>query len=154
MQKRVEAWYDRKWLVPALAILSFVSAPFLEDIRKAVLLGVGVISNDWLFDILLTGGLIGLVVILILKSDRTMRASEDLRSQLQKNLADHRKLWNADLADHRKQLQEDLPPLVDSKLKQISLEIATLRSLVSASNGRLDALDSRITALKGRDDAF
>ena len=36
MPKRVKAWYDRAWLVPAVAILTFVSAPFLEDIRQAV----------------------------------------------------------------------------------------------------------------------
>ena len=36
MPKRVKAWYDREWLVPAVAIFTFVSAPFLEDIFKKV----------------------------------------------------------------------------------------------------------------------
>ena len=35
MPKRVNAWYDRKWVMPTLAILTFVSMPFREDIRKA-----------------------------------------------------------------------------------------------------------------------
>ena len=150
MPKRVKAWYDRKWLVPTVTILTFVSAPFLEDIRKAVLAGagVGVMLGDWVFDFLLTGGMLGLVVVLILKSDRATRACEDLRQQLQKDLADHQEQLSADLADKRNQLQEDLAALVDTKLKPISDSIATLQSHVSALNGRVDALDSRITALK------
>ena len=147
MLKRVTAWYDRKWLAPTVAILTFVSAPFLEDIRKAVLAGVGVMSGDWFFDFLLTGGLIGLAVLLILKSDRATRACEDLRQQLQEDLADHRKQLSADLADNRKQLQEDLSAMVDIKLKPISDAIPTLQSHVIALGSRLDALDSRITAL-------
>ena len=159
MSKRVEAWYDRGWLVPTLAILSVVSALFGEDIRNAVLAGVGVILEDWVFDLFLMGGLIGLAIVLMLKSDRATRACEDLRQQLQEDLAGHRKqlsedmadnrkLLNTALADHRKQLQEELPPLVDTKLKQISDAIATLQSQLSGLNGRVDVLDSRITALK------
>ena len=64
---------DREWLVPAVAILPFVSAPFLEDIRKAALAGVGVMLGDWFFDFLLTGGLIWLAVVLILKVDAISR---------------------------------------------------------------------------------
>ena len=105
-------------------------------------------SGDWFFDFLLTGGLIGLAVVLILKSDRATLACEDLRQQLQKDAADHQKQLSADLAGNRKQLQKDLSALVDTKLKPISYDIATLQSHVSAFSGRLDALDSRITALK------
>ena len=94
-------------------------------------------TPNWLFNLLLTGGLIGLAAVLILKSDRAARACDALREQLQ-----------ADLADHRKQLQEDLPALVDPKIKQITDSIGTLQSNVSALGSRLDALDSRITALK------
>ena len=148
MPKRVKAWYDREWLVLAVAILTFVSAPFLEDIRKAVLASVGVMSGDWFFDFLLTGGLIGLAVVLILKSDRATRACEDLRQQLQEDLADHRKQLSADLADNRQQLQEDLSALVDTKLQPISDSLATLRSYVIAFGSRLDALESRVAALK------
>ena len=136
MAKRVNAWYDRKWLMPALAILTFVSMPFREDIREAVK-GQGVILDDWLFDFLLAGGLIGLVIVLVLKSDRAARTCEDLREQMQE-----------DLANYRKQLQKDLADLVDSKLKPITDGIGTLQSNVSALGNRLDALDSRITALK------
>ena len=146
MPKRVKAWYDREWLVPAVAILTFISAPFLEDIRKAVLAGVGVMLGDWFFDFLLTGGLIGLAVVLILKSDRATRACEDLRQQLQEDLADHRKQLSADLADNRQQLQEDLSALVDTKLQPISDSLATLRSYVIAFGSRLDALESRVAA--------
>ena len=49
MAKRVNAWYDRKWLMPMLAILTFVAMPFREDIREAVS-GLGVTLDDWLFD--------------------------------------------------------------------------------------------------------
>ena len=148
MPKRVKAWYDRRWLLPTIAIFTLISAPFREDIRKAVPAGVGVMLEDWFFDFLLTGGMIGLAVVLILKSDRATRACEDLRQQLQKDLADHRKQLSVDLAGNRKQLQEDLSALVDTKLKPISDDIATLQSHVSAFGGRLDVLDSRITALK------
>ena len=44
--------------------------------------------GDWFFDFLLTGGLIALAVVLILKSDRATPACEDLRQQQQKDLAD------------------------------------------------------------------
>ena len=148
MPKRAKAWYDRKWLVPTIAIFTLVSAPFREDIRQAVPAGVGVMLGDRFFDFLLTGGLIGLVIVLILKSDRATRACEDLRQQLQKELADHRKQLSADLAGNRKQVQEDLSELVDTKLKPISDTNATLQSHMIALGSRLDALDSRITALK------
>ena len=81
MPKRVEAWYDRRWLLPTIAIFTLISAPFQEDIRKAVPAGVGVMLEDWFFDFLLTGGMIGLAVVLILKSDRATRACEDLRQR-------------------------------------------------------------------------
>ena len=136
MAKIVNAWYDRKWLMPTLAILTFVSMPFREDIREVVS-GLGVMLDDWLFDFLLAGGLIGLVVVLVLKIDRAARIYEDLRDQLQE-----------DLANHRKQLKKDLAALVDSKLQPITDSIGTLQSNVSALGSRLDALDSRITALK------
>ena len=147
MAKRVNAWYDRKWLMPMLAILTFVAMPFREDIREAVS-GLGVTLDDWLFDFLLAGGLIGLVVMLVLKSDRAARTCEDLREQLQEDLADHRNQLKEDLANHRKQLQKDLAALIDSKLKPITDGIGTLQSNVSALGSRLDALDSRMTALK------
>ena len=114
MPKRVKAWYDRRWLLPTIAIFTLISAPFREDIRKAVPAGVGVMLEDWFFDFLLTGGMLGLAVVLILKSDRATRACEDLRQQLQKDLADHRKQLSADLAGNREQLQEDLSALVAS----------------------------------------
>ena len=148
MPKRVKGWYDRKWLLPTFAILTFVSVPFREDIRKAVLGGLGLILGDWLFDLLLTVGLIGLAVVLIWKNDRATRACEDLREQLQEDLADYRKQLRKELSGHRNQLQEDLTVLVDTKLKQITDGIGTLQSNVSALGSRLDALDSRITALK------
>ena len=146
MAKRVNAWYERKWLMPTLAILTFVSMPFREDIREAVRRR-GVTLDDWLFDFLLAVGLIGLVVVLVLKSDRAARACEDLREQMQEDLANHRNQLKEDLANHRKQLQEDLASLVDSKLKPITDGIGTLQSKVSALDSRLAALDSRITAL-------
>ena len=148
MPKRVKSWYDRKWLMPTCAVLTSVSGPFREDIREAILGGLGLIVGDWLFDLLLTGGLLGLAVVLILKSDRATRACEDLREQLQGDLADYRKQLREELSDHRKKLQEDLPALVDTKLKQITDGIVTLQSHVSALGSRLDALDSRIAALK------
>ena len=150
MEKRVKAWYDRQWLVLTVAFLTFVSAPFLGDIRKAVLEGIGVMSGDWFFDLLLTGGLIGLAVVLILKSDRATRACEDLRERLKEDLAEHGKQLSAVLADHQKQLQEELPALVDTKLKPISDAIATLESSVSALSSRAAALDSRMAALDSR----
>ena len=146
MAKR-NAWYDRKWLMPTLAIITLVFMPFREDIRKAVS-GLGVMLDDRLFDFLLAGGLIGLVVVLVLKSDRAARICEDLREQLQEDLADHRSRLNEDLENHQRQLQEDLTALVDSKLEPITDGIRTLQSHVSALGSRLDALDSRITALK------
>ena len=85
MANRV-AWYDRKWVMPTVAVLTFVSMAFIEDIRRAVT-GV-VVSDDWVFDLLWAGGLIGLVVVLALKSDRAKRACEDLREQFQQDLAD------------------------------------------------------------------
>ena len=147
MPKRVKVWYDKKWLVPSLTFFTFVSAPFREDIRKAVLEGVGVTLGDLFFDVLLTGGIIGLAVVLLLKSDRATRACEDLRQQLKKDSADHQKQLSADLADNRKQLQEELSALVDPKLKPISDNIATLQSHVISLVTRLAALESRINAL-------
>ena len=149
MPKRVKAWYDRGWLLTTtLSICAIVIGLFREDIRKAILVSVGMMSGDWVFDFLLTGGLIGLAVVLILKSDRATRACEDLRQQLQEDLADHRKQLSADLADNRQQLQEDLSALVDTKLQPISDSLATLRSYVIAFGSRLDALESRVAALK------
>ena len=150
MARRVNAWYDKKWLVPTLAILTFVSGPFREDIREAVLGGLGLILGNWVFDSLLTGGLIGLAVVLILKSDRATRACEDLREQLRADLADYRKQLRKELLSHRNQLQEDLPALIDTKLKQITDDIGTLKSSVSVLSSRLAALDSRIAALDSR----
>lgn len=149
MTKRGTAWYDRKWLMPTLTIVTLVSMPFREDIRDAgkVLLG-GVILDDRLFDFLLVAALVSLVVVLLSKSDRATRTCEDLREQMQQDLANHRKQLKEDLASHRQQLQEDLTALADSKLKPITDGLATLQSNVSASGSRLDALDSRITALK------
>jgi polyhydroxyalkanoate synthesis regulator phasin len=138
MPNRVKAWYDRKWVMRTLAILTLVSAPFREDIREAVK-GLGVMLSDRLFDFLLAGGVVGLLVVLMLKSDRAARACEDLREQMKEHLA-----------KHRKQLQKDLASLVDSKLKPITDGIGTLQSNVAALNSRLQALESRITALESR----
>ena len=74
--------------MPEVAILTFVSAPFLEDIRQAVPRRRWRDVGRLVFDFLLTGGLIALAVVLILKSDRAKRACEDLRQQQQKDLAD------------------------------------------------------------------
>ena len=133
--------------MPTLAILTFVCIPFREDIRKAVT-GLGVILDDRWLDFLLAGGLIGLVVVLVLKSDRAARICEDLREQFQEDLADHRSQLKKDLANHRKQLQKDQVALFDSKLKPITDGIGTLQSNVSALGSHVSALDSRITALK------
>ena len=149
MAKKVDAWYDRKWLLPTLAVLTFVSMPFREDIREVVK-GLGVVLDDWLFDSLLAGGLIGLVVLLLLKSDRAARACGDLRGQVQGDLAAHRNQLKGDLADHGRQLKTDLGVLVDSQLSPISDRIGTLQSTVSAFGGRLEAVDSRLAALDAR----
>ena len=133
--------------MPTLAILTFVSTPFGQDIREGVL---GVMSYDWLFDFLLAVGSIGLVILLVLKSGRAARACEGLREQMQEDLASHRNQFKEDLANYRKQLQEDLAPLVDSKLKPITDSIGTLQSNGSALNSRLHALESRIAALESR----
>lgn len=148
MAKRTKAWYDGKWLTPTFAVLTFVSLPFREDIRDFIVEDLGLILGDWLLDFLLAAGLFGLAVVLMLKSDRATRASEDLRQQVQQNLADHRTQLRKDLESHRKRLQEDLPAVVDPKLNQITNSVATLQSSVSAIGGRLEVLDSRITALK------
>ena len=148
MPEQVKAWYDRRWLVPTLAILAFVSAPFNKDIRDAVLDAVGITLGDWLFDVLLAGGLIGLAVVLRLKSARAARASEALRQKLQQDLAKHRQKLQEDLANHRKELQQDLATLVDSRLKPITDGVGTLKSNVSALDSRLGALDSKMTALE------
>ena len=148
MPERVKAWHDRAWLLPTLSIFAIVIGLFREDIRQGILVSVGMMSGDWVFDVLLAGGLIGLAVVLLVRSDRATRACEDFRQQLQKDLAGHRKQLSEDLAGNRKQLQEDLSALVDTKLKPISDEITTLQSHVSAFGGRLDVIDSRITALK------
>ena len=150
MPKQTKAWYDRRWLVPTLAILTFVSAPFLEDIRGAVLKAGDIVLGDWLFDVLLAGGLLGLAVVLMLKSDRAARASEDLRQKLHQDLADHRRLLQEDLANHREELQQDLGTLVDSKLKPITEGIETLKSKVSTLDSRMAALESRMTVLESR----
>ena len=143
MAKRTEAWHDKKWLMPTLAVLAIVSSPFVQDIRDAVVQGLGIVSLDWLFDFFLTGGLLGLVVVLMLKSDRAARACEDLREQVQK-----------DLAEHRKQLHEDLAGLVDPRLQQITDSIATLQSNVVALGSRVDALQSNVIALGSRVDVL
>ena len=118
--------------MPTLAMLTFISMPFREDIRQVVVGGIGVTLDDWLFDVALAGGLIGLVVVLVLKSDRAARACEDLEGQLNQDFANHRQEMNGDLANQRELLQEHLTALVDSKLKPITDDIGTLRSNVSA----------------------
>ena len=151
MTEGVKAWYDKKWLMPALAVLTFISMPFREDIREVVLevvvKALGVKLGGWLFDVTLAVGLIGLVVVLSLKIDRAARACEDLKGQLDQDFANHRQQLNCDLANYRKQLQEDSAVLVDSKLKPINEGIGTLNSKVSALDSRLAALDSRMAAL-------
>ena len=133
--------------MPTLAILTFGSMPFREDIRTAVI-GLGVTWGDRLFDLFLAAVLVGLVVVLVSKTERAARTVEDLREQSQKDLAKHRNQLNADLKNHREQMQKDLAALLDSRLKPITDGLGTLQSNVSALNGRLDVLDSRITALK------
>ena len=148
MPERVKARHDRAWLLPTtLSIFAIVIGLFREDLRKAILVSVGMMSGDWVFDFLLAGGLIGLAVVLLLRSGRATRACEGLRQQLQEDSADHQKQLSADLADNRKQLQEELSALVDSKLKPISDNIAPLQSHVISLGHRLAALESRITAL-------
>ena len=154
MTKRVKVWYDRKWIMPTLSILTLFSGPFRQDIRKAVE-GLGVMFDDRWLDFFLAVGLIGLAVVLMSKSERAARTCEDLHEQLQEDLADQRKKFKEDLANHREQLQKDLAALLDSRLRPIIDGVGTLRSnvsalnsRVSALNSRLDALDSRITALK------
>ena len=100
-----------------------------------------------MYDILMAVGVIGLVFVLMLKSDRATQACEDLREQLQRDLAKHRKHVNEDLTKHREQLQKDLVALVDSRLKPTTDGIGTLDSKLSAFGSRLGALESRITAL-------
>ena len=146
MAKRGKAWYDRKWVPTILAILSLVSGLFREDIRGAVT-GLPLFQVDWFYDILMAVGVIGLVLVLMLKSDRAARTCEDLREQLQKDLAKHRKNLNEDLASHREELQKNLVALVDSRLKPVADGVGTLDSNLSAFGNRLGALDSRITAL-------
>ena len=99
---------------------------------------LSVMLGDRLFDFLLAAGLIGLVAVLVSKSERAARAAEDLRE---------RRLQE-DLANHREQLQKDLAALLDSRLRPVTDGVGTLQSNVSALAGRLDVLDSRITALK------
>ena len=161
MAKRVNAWYDRKWVMPTLAILTLVFTLFREDIRKAVT-GLGVMLDDRWLDFLLACGLIGLVVVLVSKSERAARTCENLREQLQKDLAAHRNQLKKGLANHREKLQKDQAALLDSRLKPITDGVGTLQSSVRALGSRvstlssrvstlsssLDALDSRITALK------
>ena len=153
MAKRVSAWYDRKWVIPTLSILTLVF-PFREDIRKAVT-SLGVVLDARLLDFLWAVGLIGLVVVLVLKSERAARTCEDLREQLQEDLANHRNQLKEDLANQRGQLQKDLADLLDSRLKPITdgvgalqLNVSALGSRVSALGSHLGALDLRITALK------
>ena len=134
--------------MPTLAILTLVSMPFREDIRDVGKSLLGVMLDDRLFDFLLVAALVGLVVVLLSRSDRATRTCEDLREQMQQDLANHRNQLEEDLASHRKQLEEDLTALADSNLKPITDGIATLQSKVGASGDRLDALHSRITAHK------
>ena len=130
-----------------LGILTFVSMPFREDIRQGVK-GLGLVLDDRLFDLLLAGALIGLVAVLVAKSERAARACQDHREQLQKDLASHRSQLKKDLAVHREKMQQDLAASLDSRLKPIADAVATLQSNVTALGSRIDALDSRITALK------
>ena len=144
MQKRVRSWYDRKWLIPVLAILTFVSQPFLEDIRGAIVNALGItldyqLSDILLFDILWAGGLIGLAIVLMLKSDQATRVCEDLRDQFQE-----------DLTIHRQKLEDDLTQLADTKLIPITEGISTLKSKTSVLDSRLSALDSRMGTLDSR----
>ena len=148
MAKRLNAWYDRKWLMPTLAILTWVSTPFGEDIREAARALIGVVWADRLFDSLLAVGALGLVFVLVLTSNRATRTCENLQRHMQKDLAAHRDQLVQDLANHQTQLQEDLAAVVESKLKPITDGLATLQSNVSALGSRVDALDSRISALK------
>ena len=138
--------------MPTLAVLTLVSM-YREDIRGAVS-GVGVMLDDRLFDFLLAAGLFGLVVVLVLKSDRATRTCEDLREQVKRDLAAHQNKLGEDLANHRSQLQQDLVALVDERLEPITDGLTGLQSHAIALGGRLDALDSRITALGGRLDAL
>ena len=95
--------------------------------------------DDRLLNFLLAVGLVGLVVVLVLKSDRATRTCEDLREQLQE-----------DLADDREQLQKDLTALLDSRLKPITDGVGVLRSKVGALDSRVSALDSQVRALGSR----
>ena len=147
MANRV-AWYDRKWVMPALAILTFVSMPFQQDIRDAV---TGVVTlDDWFFDFLQAAGLVGLVIVLVLRSNRAARTCEDLREHFRRSLAQNRSKLEKDLANQQKQLQKELAELTDSRLKPVLEGLATLQSNVRTFDSRLSALDSRLGAIDSR----
>ena len=147
MPKRRNAWYERKWVPPLLGFFTLVSAPFLQDIRKSAI-GLSDPWDDRLFGFLFVGGLIGLVIVLVSKSERAARSCEDLREQLQKDLEKHRHQSTKDLSKHSDQMQEGLAALLDSRLEPIREEVGTLQSRVSALDSRMGALESRITALQ------
>ena len=147
MANRV-AWYDRKWVMPTLAIVTLVSMPFPEDIRRAVTDVVKL--DDWFFDAPWTAGIIALVVVLASRIHRATRTCEVLREQFQDDLAKHRRQLKEDRADHRKQLKKDLADLIDSRINPITDGIGKLQSDVSGLGSRLGALDSRLGALDSR----
>ena len=149
MANRV-AWYGRGWVIPTLTVLTLVATLFPEDIREAVT-GV-VVLEDRLFEVLRMGGLIGLIVVLVLKSDRAARASEDLREQLLEDLSDHRSQLKEDLADHRKQLQEDLTDLINTRLKPISDGVGMLQSNASALSSHMSAFKQSSGRARVEDD--
>lgn len=139
--------------MPTLTVLTLVATLFPEDIRGAVVTGV-VVLDDRLFEVLRMGGLIGLIVVLVLKSDRAARASENLRELLIEDLADHRSQLKEYLEDYRKQLQNDLTDLIDSRLKPISDGVGTLQLKASELSSHMSALNSRQAAFESRMTAF
>lgn len=149
MAKNASAWYDKKWLMPTLAVLTFVFMPFREDIRSAVK-DLGLVLDDRWFDSLLAVGLIGLAILLLLKSDRAARACEVLRQKVKQDLTNHRKKLNQDMATHGEQLKDNLSSSVDSQLQPVADRLGTLHSTVGAFGSRLEALDSRLAALDSR----
>ena len=133
--------------MPTLAVLTFVSMPFREDIRLVLQTLFGVVLEDRWFDLLLAVGVTGLAALLVLTTNRATRTCENLTGQIQDAMADHRSRWQKDLAKHQKQLQQDVSASLDPKFTGLTLEIATLRSHVIALGSRLDALGSRLDAL-------
>lgn len=147
MANRV-AWYDRRWVMPALAILTFVTMPFQQDIRDAI---TGVANlGDWLLDSIQALGLVGLVIVLVLRSNQAARTCEGLREHFQQSLANSCSQLEQQLANERKQLHEKLSDLTDSRLKPILEELSTLQSNMKTFDSRLSALDSRLGALDSR----